>query len=144
MTLMILGLNSNFAALNNPTWNSLASNITGNDLLNPLPSGKAITTVAQNFINWSSSTDPVVAGHVTATADSPGQDRIVDVTEYADKIYKSGGSMLSFVLYRPFRHPAYAGTSANSVDIQSDDLSNGAVLEISNCQSPPQLIQFNN
>jgi hypothetical protein len=143
MTVMILGLNSNFAALNNPTWTSLSSNAVGSDLLNARPSGVVINTISQNFINWPSSTNPVIAGHVTANADSPGQDRIIDVTEYADKIYKSGGSMLSFVLYRPFRHPAYTNTL---VPISGDDLSKGATMVISsssNCNSPPQIIQFN-
>jgi hypothetical protein len=143
MTLMILGLSSSFGLQSNPTWSSLSTQTTGFDILAPLASGSVINTVGQNFINWSSGSNPVIAGHVTANAVNLNQDRLIDVTEYANSVYRSGGTRLSFVLYRPFRHPAYSGTTSTSVLAIGDELSNGSILHISsNCDSPPQIIQF--
>ncbi len=146
VTLMILGLSSSFGLQLNPTWSSLSTRNSGYDILTPLASGLVINRVAQNFINWSSGANPVIAGHVTANSVNLNQDRIVDVTEYANSVYKTGGTLLSFILYRPFRHPAYDGTTSTSMPVPSDDLSNGSLVKISsssNCASPPQIIQFN-
>jgi hypothetical protein len=137
MTVMVLGL-ANFNLDESETsWSSLK------ELLTPLKSGVAITKVSQNFIDWSSAYSVTIAGHLSGMADQTNTERMIDVTDYHKKVINSGGSKLTFVLYRPFRHPEYI-TGAGP--IEADDLSKGSLLRIASrgLESGPQLIQLIN
>ena len=107
------------------------------NILNPLPSGKVLTQITNNFINWNSTSNIVIAGHLTATYGQSNQTRMIDVTDYANNLIKAGKRTLKFVLYRPFRHPNFKTGGGN---VSSDDLSFGSLVRISSATStsPPQ------
>ena len=134
--LTVLGIrNSSALNLNNRTvtWNSLPS------LLNPLASGTVISSVSQNFVNWNSSVDFCIAGHFLIKQIS-NQHRKIDVTEYVNQVISSGGNQLTFLIYRPFRHPFYNTTSP----VLADDLSQGSIVKFYgvNSNSPPSITYF--
>jgi hypothetical protein len=111
------------------------------NILKPLASGTLIDTINKNFINWASSSDIAIVGHISAPRAVSNQDRIIDVTEYVREMLRSGQNVFTFVLYRPFRNPAYA-TAAGT--IPADNLSNGALVRLSaiNSANPPQLLEL--
>jgi hypothetical protein len=95
------------------SWNGLSSNVTGLRALLPLESGLAITEIdsgngAQgNFINWNSTGNISIAGHITVTATTTDAWKMIDITEYVESVLALGGDTLTLLFYRPFRHPAY-------------------------------------
>ncbi len=141
--LVILGLRNSSNRWNETTssWNSLSSSSSGLNILKPLASGSLIDTINKNFINWASSSNIAIVGHLSASKGAKNQVRLIDVTEYVRDMLKSGQTVLTFVLYRPFRNPAYS-TSAGT--IPADNLSDGSIVWLSaiNSANPPQLLEF--
>jgi hypothetical protein len=135
--LTVLGIrNSSALNLNNNntvTWNGLPS------LLNPLVSGTVISNISQNFVNWNSSVDFSIAGHFLIKQIS-NQHKKIDVTEYVNQVISSGGNQLTFLIYRPFRHPFYNTTSP----VLADDLSQGSIVKFYgvNSNNPPSITYF--
>ena len=108
-----------------------------------------INGIYKNFINWSSSTNISIVGHFIIKYDDMSKDnndklkeRMIDVSDYVNDMINSNLYDLTFILYRPFRHPSYKTGYGN---LEADDLSNGAVLRFygSNSISPCQLLHFN-
>ena len=66
---------------------------------------------------------------------------MVDVSDYVNSVVMAGGSTLTFLIYRPFRHPSF-GTAYGA--IPSDDLAGGSLIQFAGVGSatPPSLIQF--
>jgi hypothetical protein len=66
---------------------------------------------------------------------------MIDVSDYVNQVISAGGSSVTFIMYRPYRHPSYA-TSAGP--IPADDLSGGAQMKISGASSAkkPELIHY--
>ncbi len=145
MTVLILGLRNTSAnwASASLTWNTLAVDSTGNNqnILFPLSSGTQLVNASQNFLNWASSTDIQIAGHITVIPSSVNQQVMADVSDYVNSVVSTGGSTLNFLIYRPFRHPSYA-TAYGS--IPADDLSGGSLIQFAGVGSynPPSLTQF--
>lgn len=144
MTVMVLGLRNTPAGWTSAalTWNMLADNSTSTaNILFPLASGNQLVNVSQNFLNWASSTDIQIAGHLTVTAASVNQQVMVDVSDYVNSVVSTAGTTLNFFIYRPFRHPSYA-TAYGA--IPADDLSGGTIIQFAGVGSsnPPTLTQF--
>jgi hypothetical protein len=144
MTISILGLRNFPQSAGSATWSSLSQNTTGADLLLPLGQSTLFTNVSQNFINWKSSMGISLAGHLTVSSGVSNQVRMMDVTDYAKSVIQSGGSSLTFVLYRPFRRQSYRSAAEL---IQPDDLAQGSYIRISSiyttsCLAVPQIIHF--
>ena len=123
------------------SWTSLSNATNGIKMLTPLTSGMRIDSVNKNFINWPSLSGITVVGHVTVKAGAKNQSKLVDVSDYLKNVISIGGSSLTFLLYRPYLHPAYS-TSAGI--IPGDDLSGGAKIRFYSVNSafPPQLVQY--
>ena len=138
LTLTVLGINNVSSAWNANTtcWNAFS-----NSILTALNSGTRIDAIYKNFINWTSSSNISLVGHVTGKRNSKAQLRMIDVTDYVGSMIGAGKTELTFVLYRPFRHPEYSTACG---PVLSDDLSAGASLKIAgiNTAAPPQLIQM--
>jgi hypothetical protein len=115
------------------TWNKLAAS--GPSILRKLDSGQVIDSVSKNFIDWTSPSDLTIAGHVNASPDNQIQERMIDVSDHVAKMVGRNLTNVTFLIYRPFRHPAYT-TGYGS--LRADDLSNGSLVQISN----PQLVQL--
>ena len=143
MTLMVLGLRNIPSNLNqySTTWNTMSS------VLNKLNSGSLINSVSKNFINWSSINDVQIVGHINVRSSDLSinrRERMIDVSDYVDKMKSLGLKDLTFLIYRPYRHPEYK-TGYGS--LKPDDLSNGALVKFysalaSNANLQPQLVQF--
>jgi hypothetical protein len=101
-----------------------------------LNSGTAIKNISQNFINWPSSSNISIVGHISAFNSNLNQSRMIDVTDYVSSVLSSGGSYYTFILYRPFRHPIYRSNGGN---INPDSLSEGSLIKIIN---DAQLIHY--
>jgi hypothetical protein len=134
--LTVLGIrNSSALNLNNnsASWNSLPT------LLNPLASGTAISSISQNFVNWNSSANFYIAGHFLVNQIS-NQLKRIDVTDYVNQVISLGGNQLTFLIYRPFRHPFYNTTSP----VLADDLSQGSIVKFYgvNSTNPPSITYF--
>lgn len=137
MTVMVLGLNK-FDQKSNLSWSSVSTGESNEDLLIPLASSSnsSIVSISQNYVNWTSKSDLEIVGHLSGKS-LIKQKRFIDVTEYV----KSDGAQKTFLLWRPFRHPAYNDS------IVADDLDNGSVMKISSaqsadCQNRPELIIY--
>lgn len=134
--LTVLGIR-NSSALNlknnSASWNSLPT------LLNPLASGTAISSISQNFVNWNSSANFYIAGHFLVNQIS-NQLKRIDVTDYVNQVISLGGNQLTFLIYRPFRHPFYNTTSP----VLADDLSQGSIVKFYgvNSTNPPSITYF--
>ncbi len=139
MILSILGLRN--AALNfDQTWSAWDKL----NVLKQLSSGQRINKTNQNFINWSSNLDPILAGHLTGNRMMNNQVRYVDVTDYVQSMQGNSQKSLVFLIYRPFRYGSFV-TGAG--EVKADDLSLGSALRVSsnlatNCNQRPQLIHF--
>jgi hypothetical protein len=138
VNVMVLGLNNPNAYLNElySSWNQLSSNTSGLNILTFLNSGTAIKNISQNFINWPSSSNISIVGHISAFNSNLNQSRMIDVTDYVSSVLSSGGSYYTFILYRPFRHPIYRSNGGN---INPDSLSEGSLIKIIN---DAQLIHY--
>ena len=131
--LIVLGIRNQSAVNltnNSVAWNALSS------LLNPLASGTLINSVSQNFVNWNSSANFYIADHLSVNQMN-NQIKQIDVTDYVKQVINLGGSQLTFVIYRPFRHPAYQSASP----IPADGLSQGSVAKFYGLYSasPPSI-----
>jgi hypothetical protein len=143
MTLLVLGLRKSSINLNqySITWNKMSF------VLNKLDSGSLINSVSKNFINWASIDDIQIVGHINVRwvdMNVNKRERMIDVSDYVDKMKNLDINDLTFLIYRPYRHPAYK-TGYGSV--KADDLSSGALVKFysaldSNSNLRPQLIQF--
>lgn len=137
-SMLVLGVKNPSFSLTpaSASWSSLSS------LLSPLSSGASIVNISQNFINWSSSANLSVVGHIVASNQTNNQFESIDVTDYANQAASLGAKELHFLIYRPFRHPSYR-TSVGP--IPADDLSSGSIVKIyaANSANPPQLLFFN-
>jgi hypothetical protein len=143
ITLSILGLRNNPSSLNqfSTSWSTMSS------VLNRLDSGSLIRSVSKNFINWASVNDIQIVGHINVRWVDLGmsrKERIIDVSDYVDKMKSLGLNDLTFLIYRPYRHPDYK-TGYGS--LKADDLSNGALVKFysaldSNSNLQPQMVQF--
>ncbi len=145
VTLQVLGLRNANRTWNQTTasWTSLTNGI---QILKTLSSGYVIDSINKNFINWPSSADIAIVGHVSGRFGSKNQVKMIDVTEYVKSVINSGGKQFTFVLYRPYRFPSYK-TSAGV--LPADNLSNGSLVKISSAtaslsSNSPQLIQYKN
>ena len=117
------------------TWNSLSCTIF--NILTALRSDIIIDSISKNFINWSSNANITIVGHITAK-NGKNEVRMVDVSEYVSKMIANNGNCLTFLIYRPFRHPSYRSAAGL---IEADDLSNGSLIKFS---SDVELVQFYN
>ena len=142
VTVLVLGIKNAVANWdqNSASWSYLSST-SGLNILNALPSGNVIANVSQNFINWSSSSNLCIVGHITGVKGQLNQAKMIDVTDYITSLFNSGSSTATFVLYRPFRHPAYKTSSGG---IPADNLSSGSTIKFSShlSNNKPQLIQY--
>ena len=142
VTALVLGIRNQTTTWdqNSASWSYLSST-SGLNILNALPSGNVIANVSQNFINWSSSSNLCIVGHITGVKGQLNQAKMIDVTEYLTNLFNSGSSTATFVLYRPFRHPAYKTSSGG---IPADNLSSGSTIKFSShlSSNKPQLIQY--
>jgi len=139
VTAVVLGfLNPNFIfSQTHSSWTSLSS-LTGLSVLTILNSGSRIDSVSKNFINWSSLADISIVGHITAKAGISGknENRMLDVSDYVSNIIEKNSDYLTFLIYRPFRHPSY---KTNTDPIPEDNLSNGSLIKLS---SNAELIHY--
>jgi hypothetical protein len=143
VTLQVLGLRNRTWNQTTASWTSLTNGI---QILKTLSSGYVIDSINKNFINWPSSADIAIVGHVSGRFGSKNQVKMIDVTEYVKSVINSGGKQFTFVLYRPYRFPSYK-TSAGV--LPADNLSNGSLVKISSAtaslsSNSPQLIQYKN
>jgi hypothetical protein len=140
MTVVNLGLSANFTQTKT-TWQSLSSGATSADILTEIPFSRRIDSISKNFIDWSSSCRPSIAGHLSASRPSRSF-RMVDVTVYVNSMVESGADRATFLFNSQFRHAAYTNVTR---PFPADDLSHGALMKISANSSPnsnPQLIHF--
>ena len=133
--------------LNDPTTST--NNNNNSNILNRLDSGILINGIYKNFINWSSSTNISIVGHfiikyddITKDNNDKLKERMIDVSDYVNDMINSNLYDLTFILYRPFRHPSYKTGYGN---LEADDLSNGTFVKFfgSYSQNPPTLLMFN-
>ena len=153
-TVMICGVvNASSVSWNqtSASWTAMSTATpTGLQILLPLSSGVAFTNITQNFANWWSPSNVMIAGHLTGTYGQTNQLRQVDVTDYVNAVINAGGQTLTFFMFRPFRHPSYItgmgstadGLTASGINVTMDDLASGSLIEIAsvNSANPPQLI----
>jgi hypothetical protein len=143
VTALVLGIRNPTSTWdqNSASWSLLSNSSNGLKILYPLPSGNVIANVSQNFINWSSSSNLCIVGHITAMKGQINQTKMIDVTDYITSLFNSGSSTATFILYRPFRHPAYKTSSGS---IPADNLSSGSTIKFSShlSNNKPQLIQY--
>lgn len=142
-TVMVLGFkNKNLDWNNNlASWEMLSSKTAGINILTPLYSGQSINGSSGTFINWLSDSNITIVGHISAAKTLKNQIRMIDVTDYVKQVISLNMPSITFLLYRPYRHPSYK-TGAGT--IPADDLSNGALMKISSEKSGigPELIHF--
>jgi hypothetical protein len=61
---------------------------------------------------------------------------MLDVSDYVSNIIEKNSDYLTFLIYRPFRHPSY---KTNTDPIPEDNLSNGSLIKLS---SNAELIHY--
>lgn len=143
ITVVVLGLLNPNSIWNttSATWNSLSNSLYGLNILTPLSSNWLINNTSANFINWRSTSNITVVGHITASGNTLNTIKMIDVTEYVSNALLAGVTNITFLLYRPFRYISYPTTAGV---LPADTLSNGSRIKISskNSANPAQLIHF--